>query len=81
MQAIQPLDNFAIVGICNPVGEIPPAPVITWQGLGNQKEISKRLAQADKPLPAGLKVINLANDGPLSQTITRGAALLQPVSL
>ena len=46
-----------------------------------EEEISKRLAQADKPLPAGLKVINLANDGPLSQTIARGAALLQPVSL
>ncbi|MBZ8119918.1 phosphonate metabolism protein/1,5-bisphosphokinase (PRPP-forming) PhnN [Roseovarius sp. LXJ103] len=46
-----------------------------------EEEISKRLAQADKPLPSGLKVINLANDGPLSQTIARGAVLLQPVSL
>lgn len=46
-----------------------------------EEEISKRLAQADMPLPAGLKVINLTNDGPLSQTIARGAALLQPVSL
>lgn len=46
-----------------------------------EEEISKRLAQADKPLPAELKVINLANDGPLYQTISRGAALLQPVSL
>ena len=43
-----------------------------------QDEISKRLAQADKPLPPGLKVITLTNDGPLSQTIARGAALLQP---
>lgn len=41
-----------------------------------EEEISKHLAQADKPLPARLKVINLANDGPLSQTIARGAALL-----
>lgn len=46
-----------------------------------EEEIRNRLAQADKPLPAGLKVINLANDGPLSQTIARGAALLQPVNL
>ena len=46
-----------------------------------EEEISKRLAQADKPLPAGLKVISLSNDGPLSQTISRGAAFLQPVSL
>ena len=44
-------------------------------------EISKRLARADRALPAGLNVIDLANDGPLYQTIARGAALLQPVSL
>lgn len=46
-----------------------------------EEEISKRLAEADKPLPAGLRVITLANDGPLSQTVARGVALLQPVSL
>lgn len=46
-----------------------------------EEEITKRLAQADKPLPAGLKVIHLANDGPLPQTIARGAALLQPASV
>ncbi|MBV1866787.1 MAG: phosphonate metabolism protein/1,5-bisphosphokinase (PRPP-forming) PhnN [Marinosulfonomonas sp.] len=53
---------------------------LATRGRETEKEISKRLAQADKPLPAGLKVINLANDGPLPQTIARGAALLQPVS-
>lgn len=46
-----------------------------------EEEISKRLAEADKPLPAGLEVIHLANDGPLSQTIARAADLLQPVSV
>ncbi|MEP1611893.1 MAG: phosphonate metabolism protein/1,5-bisphosphokinase (PRPP-forming) PhnN [Roseobacter sp.] len=46
-----------------------------------EEEISNRLAQSDKPLPAGLKVINLSNDGPLSQTIAQGAALLQPMRL
>ena len=46
-----------------------------------EEEITKRLAQADKPLPAGLKVIHLANDGTLSQTIARGATLLQPASV
>lgn len=51
------------------------------RGRETEEEIGKRLAQADTPLPAGLNVINLANDGPLSQTVARGAALLQPVSL
>ena len=50
------------------------------RGRETEEEITKRLAQADKPLPVGLKVINLANDGPLFQTIVRGAALLQPAS-
>ncbi|WP_111735247.1 phosphonate metabolism protein/1,5-bisphosphokinase (PRPP-forming) PhnN [Roseovarius amoyensis] len=45
------------------------------------EEIAKRLAQAETPLPEGLKVIHLANDGPLSQTVARGAALLQPASV
>lgn len=44
-----------------------------------KEEIGKRLAQADKPLPAGLDVLHLSNDGPLSETVMRGADLLQPV--
>ncbi len=48
------------------------------RGRETTEEITQRIAQADKPLPKGLKVIHLANDGPLSQTVARGAALLQP---
>lgn len=44
-------------------------------------EIAKRLAQADKPLPAGLEVIHLPNDGALSETVARGTALLQLASV
>jgi len=44
-------------------------------------EIAKRLAQADTPLPAGLHVIHLSNDGPLSETVERGVALLQPANI
>ncbi len=51
------------------------------RGRETEGEIAKRLAQADKPLPAGLKVIHLANDGPLSETVARGVALLQPASV
>lgn len=51
------------------------------RGRETEEEIEKRIAQADKPLPDGLDVIHLANDGPLSQTIARAVALLQPVSV
>ena len=43
-----------------------------------ETDIAARLAQADKPLPAGLDVHHLANDGPLSDTVARAVALLQP---
>lgn len=43
-----------------------------------EQEIEKRLAQAGKPLPAGLDVLTLSNDGALRETIARGAELLQP---
>ena len=51
------------------------------RGRETEEEITKRLAQAEKSLPEGLKVIHLANDGPLSKTVARGASLLQPASV
>lgn len=51
------------------------------RGRETEAEIAKRLAQAEKPLPETLKVIHLANDGPLSQTVARAATLLQPASV
>ena len=49
------------------------------RGRETPDEIEKRLAQADKPLPEGLNVIHLSNDGPLTQTVAQGVALLHPV--
>jgi ribose 1,5-bisphosphokinase len=51
------------------------------RGRETEDDIAKRLAQAEKPLPEALKVIHLANDGPLSQTVARAATLLQPASV
>lgn len=48
------------------------------RGRETEEEITARLAQASKPLPAGLDVIHLSNDGPLSQTVARAVLLLQP---
>lgn len=47
------------------------------RGRETDVEIAKRLAVADKPLPEGLKVIHLSNDGPLLKTVVRATALLQ----
>lgn len=44
-----------------------------------EEEIAKRIAVAQKTLPAGLNIVEITNDGPLSQTIARAAALIQPV--
>ena len=48
------------------------------RGRESEADIAKRLAEADKPLPEGLRVLHLSNDGPLAQTVARGAVLLQP---
>jgi ribose 1,5-bisphosphokinase len=52
---------------------------LTERGRETQTEIAKRLTEADKPLPKGLTVINLSNDGPLPDTLARAQALLYPV--
>jgi len=49
------------------------------RGRESQAQIAKRLAQATKPLPDGLKVMTISNDGALEDTVTRALSLLQPV--
>lgn len=51
------------------------------RGRETEADIARRLAEANKPLPEGLDIITLANDGPLDQTIARAVALIQPVSV
>jgi len=51
------------------------------RGREAEAEIAARLAQADKPLPDGLNVFQLPNDGPLADTVARARAVLQPLSL
>ena len=49
------------------------------RGRETADEISKRLAQAEKPLPSGLDVIHISNDGPLDQTISQALEMVQQV--
>lgn len=49
------------------------------RGRETEDEIARRLAEAQKPLPAELDLRHLSNDGPLSETVARAVALLEPV--
>lgn len=48
------------------------------RGRETHQEIAKRLSQSDKPLPEGLDVRELSNDGALGACVARAVALLQP---
>jgi ribose 1,5-bisphosphokinase len=49
------------------------------RGRETEEDIAKRLAQAAKPLPEGLDVITISNDGPLEDTVSAALRALQPV--
>lgn len=49
------------------------------RGRESEAQIVKRLAQATKPLPDGLNVMSISNDGALEDTVANALAVLQPV--
>ena len=51
---------------------------LAGRGRESEAEIARRLAQADKKLPAELDVVTLSNDGPLEETVAQALTLLQP---
>ena len=78
-QAAKIFPNFAVLNIT----AIPEtlAHRLAMRGRETEDEIIKRLEQSDKPLPEGLDVIDISNDGPLLGTVARACALLQPVKV
>ena len=54
---------------------------LAQRGRETSAEIAQRLAEAQKPIPDGLKVLTLSNDGPLDQTIASAVSLLNPVEV
>ncbi|QFU09553.1 Ribose 1,5-bisphosphate phosphokinase PhnN [Rhodobacteraceae bacterium THAF1] len=54
---------------------------LSARGRETAEDIALRLSRAQMPLPAGLDVIHVSNDGPLAETVGRAAALLQPASV
>lgn len=51
------------------------------RGRESGDAITDRLARAATPLPEGLNMIHLSNDGPLFETVARAAALLRPAQV
>ena len=49
------------------------------RGRESETQIAKRLAQAAKPLPDGLNVMTISNDGALEDTVANALSLLQLV--
>ncbi len=49
------------------------------RGREDAADVKKRLAQANKPLPGGINIIGVSNDGPIHETIAAARLALQPV--
>lgn len=50
---------------------------LAMRGRETEDQIAKRLAQARNPLPSGLDVIHLSNDGKLEDTVCKACSLLK----
>lgn len=77
--AAQIFPNFQVLNVTARPSTL--AARLAARGRETQEEIARRLAVAQKPLPDGLNVMTLSNDGPLNQTIARAMILLQPASV
>lgn len=51
---------------------------LSGRGREDVREIARRLARAGFALPEGIDATEIANDGPLEQTVARVLAVLQP---
>ena len=78
-KALHAFPNFVVLYITAEPETL--AARLAARGRESEADIARRLAEATKPLPTGMDVITLSNDGPLDQTIARAAQLLQPVSV
>lgn len=49
------------------------------RGRETEDEIARRLERAARPLPSGLTILTVSNDGALEETVDEALALLHPV--
>ncbi len=76
-EADQIFPNLKVLNITASVETL--AKRLAGRGRESAPEIAKRLAQATKPLPTGLDIVSVSNDGPLEQTVEAALSALQPV--
>jgi len=75
LAASERFENFLVLNITAAPETI--AKRLANRGRETEDEIAKRLSVAEKPLPKGLNVIHLSNDGALAETVARTATQLQ----
>jgi ribose 1,5-bisphosphokinase len=73
---VDAFENFVVLNITARPETL--AARLTARGRETEADIARRLGEAQKPLPEGLEVLTLSNDGPLGHTVARAVALLQP---
>ncbi|WP_136442177.1 phosphonate metabolism protein/1,5-bisphosphokinase (PRPP-forming) PhnN [Pacificoceanicola onchidii] len=78
-EAAETFENFIVLNITATPETL--ALRLAARGRESAEEIAGRLAVTQKPLPKGLEVIEISNDGPLDETLARAVARLQPVSV
>lgn len=71
---------FADFAVLSLTAEVPTLAVrLAARGRETAEEIAGRLARAGSVRPEGADVIEIANDGPLEETVKAALAALQPV--
>lgn len=53
---------------------------LAGRGRESAEDIARRLGRANRPLPQGLSILTISNDGPLEDAVDDALALLHPVS-
>lgn len=76
-QARAAFDNFAVLSLTARTETL--ATRLAARGRESSAEIVARLERAGSMRPHGPDVIEIANDGPLGETVQRALAALQPV--
>ncbi len=76
LQADAVISNLLVLNITASPGVL--ARRLAGRGRESEAEIGARLAQAAKPLPQGLRVVTICNDGALEDTVAKARDALQP---
>lgn len=77
LRGAEAFENFVVLNLTAKPETL--ASRLANRGRETAEEIAKRLSQAGKPLPEGLDVVTIPNDGALEDTVAAARRALQPV--